>query len=584
LAIVVVACDPVEGTSRSRAPANVCPDHACELYPAGRTQAKCSAGGRCESGGFPETFVLAVNVPSTSFFSPGQTFLVSSNDLLHAKPPFPPSCAPPKCLALSSLGEANGAYFVKQVTDGFGDQTARAVGLLVPDGTSIPVRVQFLPLVPDADAEATDVGLPGGPLFGASRLFQNNALRYEAAIASGRYTRLAYPEPPYDAFYPPVTSTVTIPRGTLTDEVTISATSLDDSTGATRLAKVSRSQGLDGFRIWILDTATRRRVSVARPLHGTTAETTLHTIGQSVEGSTALREGLSVVVVPPSDWLAVPRLESELINGSGLQGLVYPDVPPPTSVAGVVVENTDSGLQGIPSRVTLSSTAITVTGGATNTLLRYETSVSTDAAGRFTTVMPPGVYDALVEPAEGTGFSKAKLNVEVGAAPLLLAPPRRSAAIGRAMLSDGRPLGRATVLATPAPVQSGSGVVPRGGRATTADDGTFRLELDLGSYAISVVPEEGTGFARTVAVRNVAASPQEVLGDLVVPPPAVLSFTLKSLSSDTGFSLPIAGALVRVFGPPTDAPTASPASFVEIGRGTADGSGKCEILLAQQPR
>ena len=86
--LIVIACDPVEGTSRSRAPTNECPAFACDAYPPGRTQAKCQENGRCEAQGIPEQFTIVVSVPDSSFLSPGYTFIVPSDDLFHARPPF----------------------------------------------------------------------------------------------------------------------------------------------------------------------------------------------------------------------------------------------------------------------------------------------------------------------------------------------------------------------------------------------------------------------------------------------------------------------------------------------------------------
>jgi hypothetical protein len=579
-------CDPVEGASRSRAPVNACPEHACEAYPAGRTQAKCSVEGRCESAGLPDSFVIVVSVPDTSFLAPGYTFLVPSNDLLHAKPPFRPGCTPPTCLPLPSLGEATGGYVVRA-------DAATAMGIRIDDGASIPVRVTFAPFVPQSSpaAEAIATGLPTDLSFAASRLFQEDVIRYEQPLPAGPYLRMSYPEPPFDEMFPPILDPVTIPTGTLTDEFTLTSKQLDDVTGLTRTARVRRARGLDGFRVWIEETRTHRRVSVARTLRGAVAEARLDTVGQNADGTTALRDGLSVVVAPPDSWIGVPRFESQLIGGQGLGDIAYPEIPPPATVVGVIGAHDparpDGELSGIPSRVTLESTTLRLADGTSEQLLRYETSLSTDASGRFSTVVPPGTYDVVIEPAIGTGFSKSKRTVELPQASLVLEPSRRSAAVGRAMLSDGRPLASATILAMPAGASGASGVAPRGGRTVTGEDGSFRLELDLGSYAIAVVPEEGTGFPRIVTVRPVNAAPEEDLGDLVVPPPVKLAFTIKGFSvKDPGRALSIANAFVRIFGLPDAKAGASAGgeALFEIGRGVTDDTGKCEILLAQQPR
>jgi hypothetical protein len=442
---LVVACSPVEGTSLSSAPQNVCATHPCESYaPGTRTKPVCNGTlGICEIQGRPDfAFTIVVSVPSASFYAPGYSFRVSSADLYN--PPATPTrgqCSPPSCLALPLLTKTNGSYVV-------GQDASAAVGFSLPDRISLPVRVTFVPLSAPG-VEALAAGLPSDVLFAASQL-SGTSVTYEQPLPAGQYLRLSYPEPPYEEYFPPFTSEVTVSRDSSDDLVLVATRQstdpsswkpLDDPSGDSRRARVRRAEGLDGFRIWLADTKTSRRVSVIRTLAGTDAETRLDTAGQSTGTGTALRDGIDVVVAPPDTWVAAPRLESTLIGGQGLRDLVYPALPAPASLSGVVAtRGADGTLTGIASQLSIESETVNLDDGTPSPLLRYRTSLATDEAGRFATVLPPGLYDIVVEPAEGTGFGKVKKVLDVSSTrATTLEPPTRTSATGRAMLSDGSP-------------------------------------------------------------------------------------------------------------------------------------------------
>ena len=112
--------------------------------------------------------------------------------------------------------------------------------------------------------------------------------------------------------------------------------------------------------------------------------------------------------------------------------------------------------------------------------------------------------------------------------------------------------------------------------ARTDRDGNFRFEVDQGQFNLTVDPQPGTDFPRVVQIRSFAGLEADV-GDIVIAPPARLAFQLKD-PSDIGN--PIVRAMVRVFAelPGRGAPA------LEIGQAMTGPTGKCEILLAQQPR
>lgn len=575
-----LACGPIEGTSLSRAPKNACAEHPCDLYePGPRTRPVCS-GGRCELPGRPDyPFTIVVNVPSESFYAPGYTFVVSSDELFAPRSTSRGQCAPPGCLSLPSLANAVGGYVVRR-------EAADAVGKPLPDGFSLPVRVTFIPLSAPA-TEARALGLPTQLTFASSARLGKSVV-YQEPLPSGSYLRLSYPEPPYDAYFPPAIDEVAV-AGDFTDDFALGALAasdppgtrqLDDPSGDSRRAHVRRADGLDGFRIWLADAKSKRRVSVVRTLAGVDAEARLDTTGQSAGSTSALRDGLDVVVAPPESWIAAPRLVSALIGGQGLRELVYPELPVPASLSGVVAIRGASGeLTGIPARLAFESETIRLADATASPLLQYRTTLATDDAGRFATVLPPGVYDVVAEPSEGTGYAKFRRVLEVSETrAVTLEPPLRTLTTGRVLLSDGRPLASAQILAVPAKVQPDPTLVPRAGRTATDAGGSFRLELDQGSFEMTVVPEPGTGFPRVVTLRGIGPT-EEDLGTLVVPAPMRLPLTVRAPTASEAPGLPIARALVRVYAEPAGGGPA-----VEVGSAFTDEAAKCEILLADQPR
>lgn len=587
VAVLAAACDPVRGTALSSAPQNVCAEHPCEAYaPGPRTKPVCNGNeGMCEIQGRPDyAFTILVNVPTGSYYAPGYTFRVPSSALY--SPPKTPSrgqCSPPSCLALPLLTRTTGSYSVLR-------KASEEVGYPLPDPPpdllSLPVRVLFVPLAASG-IEALAAGFPEPVRFTASEL-SGKTIAYHAPLPAGDYLRLSYPEPPFDAYFPPMVDEVTI-AGDSSDHLTLGALQssdvpgtrqLDDPSGDQRRAHVHRDEGLDGFRIWLADSKSGRRVSVVRALSGVDAETRLDTTGQSQGTGTALRDGIDVVVAPPDAAIAMPRLQSTLIGGQGLRDLVYPPLPARASLSGVVAtRGTDGTLTGIPAQLAIESETVYLDDGTPSPLLRYRTTLSTDGAGRFATVVPPGLYDVVIEPAEGTGFGKVRKVLDVsGTRAATLEPPPRTVALGQAALSDGRPLATAQVLAMPSRVQPDAARLPRAGRAMTGADGRFQLELDQGSYDVTIVPEAGSGFPRVVTTRAIGGA-QEDIGTLVVPVPMRIPLTVRAPSASEAPGLPIARAVLRVFAEPVGGGPA-----VEIASAFTDPSGKCEILLAQQPR
>ncbi|MCL2725003.1 MAG: carboxypeptidase-like regulatory domain-containing protein [Polyangiaceae bacterium] len=581
-------CTPVQGTPQKRPSTNACStEQECSAYAPSETSSlspTCNEG-RCEFVADAPSFdfTIVINMPSTASYAAGQTFAIPSSTLFKRSNAGPTSTCPvTSCLPLPNFGDASGSYTVTS-------DAAAIVGVALSASTSFPVRAVYTPLFGADDARASDLGLPLDSIVSTSRLVPVDgatpALLYQTSLPSASYQRVLYPEAPYNEDFPPVFNTVRF--GTqFPDAFTLGAplesfTQLDDPTGNTRTATISRSDGLEGWHVWLADEPTMARISSLRTLHGVASTVRLDTIGQSQPDTPALRDKVNIVVAPPDDWAGVPRFVSPLIGGAG-RNVVYPTLPSPTSLIGLVAQLTEAGYMGIAAELSFASESIRLVDGSLQPLLEYKTSLSTDDSGRFVTVLPPGIYDITIQPAEGTGFStvqETSVDVEPGAA-LTLTPIKRTLVSGHAISSDGRPLAQAAVLADPS--RDGQGVLPRPARTSTLDDGSFQMELDQGRYNISVEPQAATGFPRFVTIREIGGDASEDdaqdLGTLTVPLPMRLSFTVKGPVSKAANYVPIGGAIVRIFAVPV-----SGSQAVEIGMAMTDSNGLCEIPLADQP-
>ncbi|MDB5212505.1 MAG: hypothetical protein JWO86_432 [Myxococcaceae bacterium] len=586
LLALAVACSPIIAEPLSDAPLNAgCLDvHKCELYtvPGVTVKSQCH-DGRCDYGLPTYPFTVVVNVPDTSFYAPGRSFVLTNKDL-SAQPGTTSgtsTCKPPLCVPLQELVRAIGTYRVT-------NDASNKVGLPLPEGTSIPIRVTLVPLLDGTLQEAATVGIPAVDVLTSSLAVvppgttDAPVVQYVDAVSVGRYLRIAYPEPPFDQYFPPAfTAPVSASIQTLTDDFVLGDAKrpLDDDTltGDTRLATVSRADGLDGWQAWLIDTVSGRRISSLRTLAGKTMEVRLDTVGQTDPSTGALKDNVEVIVAPPASFIGVPRLQSGLPHGQGLQTLDVPPLPGPASVTGVVAVGEGTALTGIPSRVRFDSASLRQKDGQSSMLLKYSTSVSTDSAGRFATVLPPGLYDVTVEPGELTGRAKYKdtFDTSAGLAKTYQPPPRTTVS-GTVVLADGRPLAEAEIRALPSDVPvTGSAVKPRPAHTRTDRAGAFSLDVDQGQYDFVVDPQAGTGFPRLVQVRSFATG-TAMLEPIVIGPPARLSFLLKDPTQNKN---PIGRAVVRVFAEPPRGPPA-----IEIASTMTDVLGQCEILLAQQPR
>lgn len=588
---IAAACTPIEPVPLSNAPVNRC---SCEGYGA---QARCNSDtNRCEVQGRPTfPFFLVASVPSSSFYAPGTTFILYSDQ--RGAPAFTRTataaggivskCTGPKCVELGGLTLVTNSYQVSA------EQSLR-VRYPLAELQRIPARVEYELVANNPDPTAAQpnfpAGLPAVASFVGPRLGLQGA-EASVALPSGRYLRVLYPQPPFDALFPPRTENPLElkPGSSVPDDFSLTRDTLDPVD--TRSVTVTREDGLEGWQVWVADRATKRRISTLKTLSGTTQTVNLDTTGERRGANGGLGDDVEVVVAPPASYLGIPRFINP-VNGGDLGTIKYPFVPVPVEVRGNVLEPDESTTQflGFAARLSFESVNIQTPREASQTspLLHYATSLGTDDRGRFATVLPAGTYDVTVEPLQGTGFAKSRQIVEVkatdtGITGLKLRPPRRTVVRGRVVLADRRPLAEADILATPETPKSAEGPKPRPNQTRTDEAGRFSLELDQGPYVISAVPKSGTGFPR-VATRSQIPAVELDLADITIPAPTVLSFTVRDATRSEN---PVANALIRIFTVPgvttTDDFANATSEAVEIGNGTTDESGLVEILLAPGP-
>ena len=198
--------------------------------------------------------------------------------------------------------------------------------------------------------------------------------------------------------------------------------------------------------------------------------------------------------------------------------------------------------------------------------------------------LPRGEYDVVVSPRDPAFAKRAfQLIVDVDNDPQdgkNLPVDRKHVLRGIALVSDGRPLASAEVEASPATSLStgNSGNAPLSHaprRATTITDtaGNFTLNLDPGTYDITVRPAAGSRLPWVVSPSRVVGTVDARLDPIEVPAPIPAGLLLVDPSTN-----PIVGAVVRAFALPTGG-----TAFVEIGRAMTDAAGRYEMPLAGAP-
>jgi hypothetical protein len=414
---------------------------------------------------------------------------------------------------------------------------------------------QLLP--PGADATekrtAQDIGIPVVDFLAdlAVPMSGSGIPASSAEIAPGSYQRIITPQ---DPAVPPIVSSL---DHVASEDIVIGSAGypLDDPNGPTRVAHLSRMGGLDGFRVWLEDAVTEMRISTVHTLAGDDAQARVDTVNQN-DGS-VLRANVNIVVAPPLHSVGIPTLKNGILQGV-IFDTPFPALPPPASVSGTVVSKSGASVSGT---VVLDSQEIAlVAPDKPVSFLRYRATVQTDARGAFATVLPPGSYAVTVIPSTGSLLAPLRATTVTVTSDAVLAPfvvPQLSTVSGRALLTDGRALAGAEIVAQPSVVQPDHPdalmrlrpwLFPREARAVTAEDGSFTIRAEEGTFDFVVIPQPGTGFPRTVSPSRKVSPPLDGttldagtsdagttgndLGTLLVPAPLKVAFTILDPSNN----------------------------------------------------
>lgn len=613
---IVAACGPIASAPPLPAPLNACPANPCSLYKpfqSGGVDALCNRG-ICSVKATID-YTLVVSLPETSYYAPGQTFVVPASQLFARQPT--ERCPVGLCSHLAGVGVVNGQYRPTP-------KVQEDVGYYIGQVAALPVRVTYRPLAappnaaaPPATSDATSAGLPLLPTL-AEVVFPIDGVPgpgsgpnpgFRAILPPGTYERTIAPEPPYDAAFPPDVVTVTVASGVQSLSAGSATVALDTIPGNpasrphfdTMNNEFVRADGapLDGWRVHIRDQATRRRLSTQILLGDanrvTASPATYHAIvdlnhhpAPVPPAMSDTTKGTELVLEPPPGSDAMPTLVAPWLAGT-LRVPAYPLTPVPAIVRGSVTVSGGSAPASALLLFRSKKIYITTADATFTTNLVYEARVTAVPSGsgadaRYSVRLPRGEYDVIVIPTDG-GAAKSIFTTTVSidldtqdGKDFALKPKRGVRGVAR--VSDGRPLAGAKIIATPASTLAASGLDPdrwpRLASTSTDADGSFVLRLDPGTYDISVRPADGSRLPWVVVpARAIQAGDSDlVLSDPIdVPAPIGVGLALADPQDN-----PIVRALVRAFAVPTGG-----AAFVEVGRALTDDTGRYELYLAGTP-
>ncbi len=224
-------------------------------------------------------------------------------------------------------------------------------------------------------------------------------------------------------------------------------------------------------------------------------------------------------------------------------------------------------------------------------LNRFETTVETDAAGRFEALLPRGEYLVIARPhSEAFAIGFTPWDIRKGAGCFCgnsVDVPLATTLAGSVTTPEGQPTD-ADVRLTPTAAEveaflgnsSVSEVPPRPASATTVD-GQFKAIVDAGTFDLSVVPPPDAGYPwlvrprQEVPVPATSAAPVLSLQPFMLQPPAVLRGTARGPSGAA-----LAGATIRAWVGVDDPKSAGTVpSAVQIASTVSSEDGSYVLLL-----
>jgi hypothetical protein len=402
---------------------------------------------------------------------------------------------------------------------------------------------------------------------------------------------------------------------------------------------VSPPESFKGWTAFLRDRTTRRVVSSQPVLEDGNASVSWLQEGILLGRSSPTllgKAGYDIVLSPPPSALGVPEFADTYL---GLSQEPFPQLPKPVTMSGTV--RTPAG-KAVSASLHFVSTSLnnilpSLPCAVHNTdasLLHYDAVVSTDSAGVYGIVLPPGQYTITVDPDPASGFAKTQANPPAPNLSTVFPPinlptsdpctktqdtydfrvePLLEVA-GRVTIADDRPLANATVEFSPSvslltlppasvtsqypwppptPTQLAQVDWPRPFQVVTGDDGSFTASVDPGAYDITVRPVDGTRLPWIVSPANLATGGQVFsastktetpiqLPRFWIPAPSAIDLTLHDQPGN-----PIAEALVRAYSftsctiPVGD--TSCNGFALQIGQAFTDGNGSFEMFLTPVP-
>ncbi len=626
VAVVVLACEAAPATGGISAPVNVCADSCPLAEPGSLAPARCISGA-CVTDVAPTNFSLVVQIPVGNFRAPGMIFALSPSQVTSLHSRAPASCAG-TCLPMPSRSGARG---VLQVGDAAATQLWPPSGLCDPascaGATTLPVVAQFEPRwrdavsdavalpalfrgIPIAPTEATSTPVGGAPGPGGGAAIGYEVFLQGTSAQDGLvdYRFSLRPLAPFDSAFPPFVAspsvsgaaeTVADLRRPLPDTARLDTALSSVSSRKVTFGARPGAPSLAGFRAQVVSWPGGHRISNVMTLAGASGETFAPYVARSAKDPEETQ--LSLLLTPPDDAVALPSLVVGYVGGD-VQDPVYPKVPAPVRVEGLVVA------QGVPTPAALVfdvgldvDSNVEAEGEADPFAndLTYRVFAQTDEGGAYSVLLPPGRnYTVWITPRD-PALARTRKATSVASTPAVqrgrsLAVGVRAHVRGRAVTFDGRPVAGGIVVATPSAdryvdliardVETASLSWPRETASAIDEQGRFDLAVDPGEVDITVRPAEGSRFPWQVSLKHPVVQTDIDLPDLIVAPPLAVPWRLTDDSNN-----PIPRAIVSAYMLPRDAAQA-PAREADgallasrlVGRALTDGAGRFQLYLPPQ--
>ncbi len=525
------ACSPSPpGSGPSAALGWDCPTLACDTLEA---SAQCTSGV-CTNAGEGANRLVVVRLPTNSNKAPGAVLL--------ANPSVSASC--PDCISLPEFYATEHALVVAR-------DVAKSFGWPVTGDVSVPCDVTLEPLVLGKYTLSSLLPSPISPVYAegvhaasASLTWQNpsGAAAAETARALlflGKYQRKFIPRFPYDEVLPPFADTAEVPG---VHALGISSVTLE--TLEVPLIDLPAKPTAGPWRLYLADAQGTRRSSVAR--------------GTKFAGPVVFRvrrdaaypaNSLDLIVIPGNESVTSPRLV--VPTPAALRRVAYP-VLPRTSLLTIRVS--------LPSGAPASGASVSVLSSSLRQSLLDPDSVfaeyaygqgevRADADGVASVRVPYGVLAVVARAKSNAQLSVAKtldFAVTVPTLAIALTTSARRVVGGTCAFVGGLSLGAGAQVEARA---LGADVGPPSFRrisSTTAEDGSFELQLPDGAFSFWFHPPQGSPLYELSLGEDKSSALLLASLDCRLRAPVRRSLTILDANPQRG--APIGAALVETFG------------------------------------